>query len=213
MSRNKYSEQTVEKIISISMKLFIEKGYENTSIQEIINNLGMSKGAIYHHFKSKEEIIIAVLEVSNKTLLFNVSPIIKSDCLTAIEKLRKVMLYCINSKHQIRVTEFIPSFLQSPKFLAMKIASDYIETAPKIFEPLIRSGMEDGTIQTEFPKELSQILLLVFNIWLNPSMFRVSNDELHQKCKFFQSMTESLGVSFFDEEMISIMCEAQKSTR
>jgi TetR/AcrR family transcriptional repressor of nem operon len=61
MSRNKYPEQTLEQILSVSAKLFTEKGYEKTSIQDIINVLGMSKGAIYHHFKSKEDILEAVM--------------------------------------------------------------------------------------------------------------------------------------------------------
>ncbi|MFR7442576.1 MAG: TetR/AcrR family transcriptional regulator [Sellimonas intestinalis] len=47
----------------VASRLFLEKGYEHTSIQDIINNLGgLSKGAIYHHFKSKEEILIAVTD-------------------------------------------------------------------------------------------------------------------------------------------------------
>ena len=56
MSRNKYPEVTVEKILDVSQRLFYEKGYEKTSIQDIVNELGgLSKGAIYHHFKSKED--------------------------------------------------------------------------------------------------------------------------------------------------------------
>ncbi|HAG42615.1 MAG TPA: TetR/AcrR family transcriptional regulator, partial [Clostridium sp.] len=62
MARNKYPEETREQILDISSRLFIEKGYEKTSIQDIINKLQMSKGAIYHHFKSKEEILQGVLD-------------------------------------------------------------------------------------------------------------------------------------------------------
>ena len=73
MARNKYPEETVNLILETATRLFVQKGYERTSIQDIINNLGgLSKGAIYHHFKSKEEILIAVTnkmtEESNKML-------------------------------------------------------------------------------------------------------------------------------------------------
>lgn len=57
MARNKHPEQTVQKILDVSLKLFGEKGYEKTTIQDIVDALGMSKGAIYHHFKSKDDII------------------------------------------------------------------------------------------------------------------------------------------------------------
>ena len=63
MSRNRNSEETVKRILEVSYRLFMEKGYEHASIQDIINHLGgLSKGAIYHHFKSKEDILVAVME-------------------------------------------------------------------------------------------------------------------------------------------------------
>ena len=63
MARNKYPEITVEKILDVAQRLFLEKGYDNTTIQDIVNELGgLTKGAIYHHFKSKEEIIDALGE-------------------------------------------------------------------------------------------------------------------------------------------------------
>lgn len=50
-------EKTYEKILEVSSKLFFEKGYENTSLQDIVNNLdGLTKGAVYHHFSSKDDI-------------------------------------------------------------------------------------------------------------------------------------------------------------
>ena len=57
MARNKHPEETIKKILDAAQQLFTQKGYENTSIQDIIDQLGgLSKGAIYHHFRSKEEI-------------------------------------------------------------------------------------------------------------------------------------------------------------
>ena len=59
-------EKTYEKILEVSSKLFFEKGYENTSLQDIVNNLdGLTKGAVYHHFSSKDDILDAVLVVTN----------------------------------------------------------------------------------------------------------------------------------------------------
>lgn len=61
MARNKYPEVTVEKILEVAQRLFLEKGYDGTTIQDIVDELGgLTKGAIYHHFKSKEEIMDAL---------------------------------------------------------------------------------------------------------------------------------------------------------
>ena len=63
MARNKYPEETRKLILEVSARLFFEKGYDQTSLQDIIDGMGgMTKGAIYHHFHSKEEILMAVLK-------------------------------------------------------------------------------------------------------------------------------------------------------
>lgn len=52
MARNKYPELTRERILDTAERLFLEKGYENTTIQDIVDALGdLTKGAVYHHFK------------------------------------------------------------------------------------------------------------------------------------------------------------------
>ena len=61
MARNKYPEETVARILDAAQRLFLEKGYDQTTIQDIVDQLGgLTKGAVYHHFKSKEEILDAV---------------------------------------------------------------------------------------------------------------------------------------------------------
>ena len=62
MARNKYPEQTLEKILNVAQRLFLEKGFDQTTIQDIVDGLeGMTRGAVYHHFKSKDEIIEALI--------------------------------------------------------------------------------------------------------------------------------------------------------
>lgn len=202
MARTKNPEQTIAKILNTSMKLFVEKGYESTTIQDIINDLGMSKGAIYHHFKSKEDILVAAMDASGEVLFAEITAIIDGEDGNALEKLRKVMLYCLQSSHQQNIAKAVPSFLQNPKFLAMQIESDHKENAPKVFEPLFRMGIADGSIQTEYPKELAQVLAMVFNIWLSPYIFQVSDAEFRHKFNFLQHMTKSLGVDVFTDELI-----------
>ena len=61
LARNKYPEVTVKRVLDVSQRLFLERRYVNTAIQDIVNELdGLSKGAIYHHLKSKEEIMDAI---------------------------------------------------------------------------------------------------------------------------------------------------------
>ena len=67
MARNKYPEETVRRILDVAEELFYTKGYEHTTMADIVDGLGgLTKGAVYHHFKSKEEIFEAVFERANR---------------------------------------------------------------------------------------------------------------------------------------------------
>ena len=83
--------KTKRKIFETSMRLFSEKGYDATSIEEITATVGVAKGTLYYHFTSKEEIFNFLVEEGMK-LLKNSIQIKISKCQTTIDKLRAVSL-------------------------------------------------------------------------------------------------------------------------
>ena len=101
MARNKYPEVTVEKILEVSQRLFLTNGYDNTTIQDIVEELGgLTRGAIYHHFKSKEEIMDALI---NKMFLEkNPFDIVKKQKkLNGLQKMKMVMALNQSDKEAI----------------------------------------------------------------------------------------------------------------
>lgn len=88
MPRNKHPEETVQRILDTSLKLFLEKGYEETTVLDIISELGgLTRGAFYHHFKSKEE----VFDVLSEKLFYDDNPFAKAKArrdLNGLEKLK-----------------------------------------------------------------------------------------------------------------------------
>ena len=89
MARNKHPEETVNLILDVALALFFEKGYDNTSIQDIIDGLGgLTKGAVYHHFKSKEDILSAALDRDNQALFDELRRIRDDGRMTGAEKLQ-----------------------------------------------------------------------------------------------------------------------------
>ena len=70
MARNRNSHETRKKILEVSKNLFLEKGFANTSIQDIIDGLGgLTKGVIYHHFESKYDILQTIISENNQEIL------------------------------------------------------------------------------------------------------------------------------------------------
>ena len=60
--KQRASQETIGKILKLARKKFSNKGYADTSLEEIVEELGMTRGALYHHFKNKKALFLAVLE-------------------------------------------------------------------------------------------------------------------------------------------------------
>lgn len=200
MSRNKYPEVTVEKILDVSQRLFYEKGYEKTSIQDIVNELGgLSKGAIYHHFKSKEDILCELEErIFKDNNPFAV--VEKEKNLNGLQKLKYVIE--LNQKNQAmdensQITEQFVPLLENPHILASTIQSNRKYLSP-CFRKLIQEGIDDGSIKTKYAKELSELLPLM-ELWMMPSVFPASDEEIEHKFEFLKNMFEKMGLPIFDE--------------
>ncbi|MDR2486952.1 MAG: TetR/AcrR family transcriptional regulator, partial [Clostridiales Family XIII bacterium] len=92
MPRKNDSEQTICKILDIAAKLFMEKGYEQTTMQNIVDELGMSKGAIFHHFKSKEDVMDGVIRRMVDGIVERASAIADDPVRPVHEKMRDAIL-------------------------------------------------------------------------------------------------------------------------
>lgn len=202
MARNKYPEETINLILEESMKLFVEKGYDGTSIQDIINNLGgLSKGAIYHHFKSKEEIFEAVCaKMSHKnTIYYNQIRDDKSK--NGFEKLKAMMKTGYKNPNSKAMLAMIPKLLSDPQFLMKQIDEIYNLVVPVYVEPIIREGVTDGSIKTDYPKELAEVIVTLTNIWVNPNVAKTTRDGIKKKLEFFGIVLKEIGVDILDDEI------------
>ncbi|MFD1952766.1 TetR/AcrR family transcriptional regulator [Paenibacillus thailandensis] len=202
MARNKYPEETINHILTVALNLFIQKGYEQTSIQDIINELGgLTKGAIYHHFKSKEEIWQAVIDHVFKGVDEMLSGIRDDKGLNGLEKLRKISQVSLDNAARNELASVAPNLLRNPKLLAAQI-ENIIETAvPVYIQPIIEQGMRDGSIRTDYPRELSEVLVILTNLWLNPAVIEATPEIMLRKVRFFDEILKGLGLDLFDEQM------------
>lgn len=202
MARNKYPEETINQILTVALNLFIEKGYEQTSIQDIINELGgLTKGAIYHHFKSKEEIWQAVTEHMLKGVDDVLAPVRDDNNLNGREKLRKISRVSLDNPAQNELASAAPNLLRNPKLLAAQIENIIEKAIPVYIQPIIEQGMRDGSIRTDYPRELSEVLMILTNVWLNPGVIPASPEMLLRKLRLFDEILKGLGLDLFDEEM------------
>ena len=207
MPRNKYPEQTVQKIMDTSLRLFLEKGYEQTTILDIVDGLGgLTRGAFYHHFKSKEEVLDAIGE----KMFYEVIPIkaiFADQSMNGLEKIRAVFMSTLTGLSEPgeyrQFQRQNVDLLANPRFLAGQIKAS-IETALE-FVPAIEEGMIDGSIAPGNPKVLADLIMLLLNLWLYPSVYPCGRSEFFARILAARQALDSLGFSVIDDELMNKM--------
>ena len=208
MARNKHPEETVQLILDVAFRLFMEKGYEHTSIQDIIDHLGgLSKGAIYHHFKSKEDILVAVTDRMTAESNQMLAVIRDRTDLSGREKLKTIFRESINRPVQDDIFTVAPDFHNNPKLLFSLLHDTIEEAAPNNIWPIIEQGISDGSIKTDYPKQLAELILLAANVWMNPMIFDSTEEESCRKFMVFGQMMRGFGLDILDDEMLGRLQE------
>ena len=129
--------KTKRKIFEASMKLFAEKGYDATSIEEITATVGVAKGTLYYHFSSKEEIFNFLVEEGIKT----------SKLPNYIDKLKAIILIQIKIvvKYEDIITILLTQFLgkKARNQKCQKLVYEYINK----IEEIVKEGIKKGQIK------------------------------------------------------------------
>lgn len=204
MARNKYPEETVKLILDVSTRLFSEKGYDDTSLQDIINETKLSKGAIYHHFGSKEDILKAIFHRLGNENAEIFAKIRDDNRLRGIEKLRKIFQTAVFHSNQSVLLTVSPCLLNNPRFLAMQIEQIYELIAPQFVEPILTEGVKDGSINIENPHEIAEAIMILTNVWLNPLVKMTDTEGMKKRCDTFNTLLKGLGIDgLLDNQTIS----------
>src|SRR5436190_686849 len=81
-----------DELLDVAQRLFLERGYDDTPIQAIIDAVGIAKGTFYHHYPSKPALLDALVARMVRQSLELVRPIVDDPALGAVEKLDAVFL-------------------------------------------------------------------------------------------------------------------------
>ena len=142
----KYMNKTKRKIFETSMKLFAEKGYDATSIEEITATVGVAKGTLYYHFSSKEEIFNFLIEEGIK-LLQNSVDIKTAKHNNYIDKIKAIVLIQIKivAKYENIITIILSQFwgTEQRNKKCQNLVYEYIGQIEKI----VQEGIEKGEIK------------------------------------------------------------------
>lgn len=149
-----------EKIIEASYELFASKGYEKTTISDIIKAVGSSRGGFYHHFNSKEEILEAITEgyIDNiKMRYYNVMENHKGSSVELFNKIFKVFHhYKEGQLKEWTKLQNLFSF-EGNHAIILKIAKDFNALTTGVYTEIITEGSKRGEFTTKYPQPLAEL--------------------------------------------------------
>lgn len=209
MPRMRDPEHTVELIVETGMRLFLEKGYEQTSIQDIMTAAGLSKGAVYHHFRSKEQIFKAVMARHSAYMMALLHDLTETtEAPNGRERVLRILERLTGDSGAREPDPMIQSYAHSdPQFLLAALEGSVKSDAP-ILAGLLEEGIRDGSITTEYPRECTEVLLLLINFWAGSLMLRWSGAECLRRLKFIQYNMRLLGVDVVSDKLIDTILGA-----
>ena len=149
-------------ILDVAQRLVYTKGYEQMTIQDMLDDLQISKGAFYHYFDSKQAVLEALVERMGEEVVQLLLPIVHDPVLGALEKLRRFFPTLAQWKTARR--DFILAlmhilyadenalFRQKARALAVKRVTPLMTT-------VIRQGIQEGVLTTSYPDQVGEVIL------------------------------------------------------
>lgn len=186
----KKSQKRRNEIIKAACTLFTLKGYESTSMRDVMAHLNIAKGTIYHHFVSKEALLEAVVE---DLVIKKVKEIKnKLDALqgNALQKMQTLIQKGKISKERQEILKA----LHSPNNEVMHIrllGATLLKIAP-LYETLIRQGCKENIFHTETPLECAEFMLSAIQFLTDMGIYRWSEEDLKRRALAFPALVERL---------------------
>ena len=156
MKQEEKSMASKGRVLEAAASLFIRKGYEETTMQDIMEESGLSKGAIYHHFAGKQEILSTMIADAQMKVNTFFQEMEENAEMTVKEKISRIIRYFFDNKNQSmlirnRWVEKVPYALvdtvrNGNAFIAPRVAG------------IIKQGNENGEFRCDFPEELAEAL-------------------------------------------------------
>ncbi|WP_165211063.1 TetR/AcrR family transcriptional regulator [Streptococcus tangpeifui] len=179
-----YDERRAE-ILAAATQLFQEKGFEKASVNDILKVVGIAKGTFYYYFKSKEEVLEAVVDEATAVLKSRVAAVINKPNKDPKDKLAEAF-------QSMNITDIYGGKLledmHKPKnaLLHQKSLQAILHEVTPLLTGIIEEGVQAGQFDCPYPKQLVQIVLAAVATLFDDGIFQLDKKEQQQLLEAFQ---------------------------
>jgi AcrR family transcriptional regulator len=190
----KDAKERRNEILDAAEELFGQKGFDKTSTNDILDKVKIARGTLYYHFKSKEEIMDALIERYNDLLLSAAKMAAEDKQLSINERIaRVVMSLNINEGNGREIIEHIHK--PQNALMHQKIQRVIINGVPEILTGIILEGIDKGEFNTPYPYECMEMLVIYLNTLLDQDMIELNETDRKKRMEaFFFHVERLLGV-------------------
>jgi AcrR family transcriptional regulator len=177
--------------LEAAQALFNEKGFENTSVDDIVQRVGVAKGLFYYYFKSKEELLQTIFERLIDEIESSVAAVMEKRGITAIERFRELIMTM--SDVAFRGKMLIACFHQERnQAIHLSMEGRSREFMVPVMERIIEQGNQEGLFKVKYPHETAIALMATMN-WIKHShQCSLTNEEAVRTSCVVQDLTERL---------------------
>lgn len=178
-------------ILDAAEQLFVTRGFDKTSTNDILDRVGIARGTLYYHFKSKEEILDAMIQRMTETLLKRAGQIAVQKDKPVLQRLTEMILALnVDSELGNEIMEQVHK--PQNALMHQKMQAGLLAGAVPLFTGLIEEGIAQGICQTEYPAETAEMLLVYSNTAFD-ALAEGSHDE-QKIAAFIYHMERLLGM-------------------
>lgn len=148
-------------ILDAALELMHDKGYARMTIEDVLAKTQMSKGALYHYFRSKRAILEGIVETMGESGLSELQAIVDDPGLGAIDKLHAY--FARSGAWKAENVTVVSTAMQlwrdeNNALLRQKLSQETMRTTTPLLEAIIRQGCDEKVFDTEFPHEAAVII-------------------------------------------------------
>lgn len=173
--------------------LFTEKGYENTSVTDIMNAVGIAKGTLYHHYKSKEDILNALIKRQTDDIFLSAKKIADDKSIPVKERMIRTILALHVDTEQMEEQTMMEQ-LHKPQNTLMheKTKKIIFQEVPPILADIVTEGVQQEIFDTAYPLEGMEMALCYLDVMLDDNVFELKQPQRQDKIQAFIYYLERL---------------------
>lgn len=189
----KEAEERKNEILDVAERLFVTKGFDNTSTNDILNEIGIARGTLYYHFKSKTEILDAMIERITRQLVEKASEIYNKKDIPVLQRLT-IMVMALNVDGNLG--EEVMEQIHKPQnaLLHQKMQERLLYGIIPLFTGLIEEGIEQGICQTDYPQEVAEMTFLYSTTVFDTLDYHSEEDKNKKMLAFIYNLERLLGM-------------------